>query len=92
MLKQWRLSVFGVVQGVCLRMNVRVKARLLNLSGYVRNMPDGSVEIRAQGQEADLRRLQRWLMAHPGAAQISRILKREESPEAGQFADFQIMY
>ena len=46
------MQVLGMVQGVGFRFFVRSKADALGLTGYVRNMPDGSVEVRAEGPKS----------------------------------------
>jgi len=45
------------VQGVGFRAFVRRKALMLGLTGYAKNMPDGSVEVVAQGEETAIERL-----------------------------------
>lgn len=47
----------GAVQGVGFRATARRFAERLKLVGYVRNLPDGSVELLAQGPEKDLKLL-----------------------------------
>ena len=48
---------YGRVQFVGFRYTAKLLAVKLNLSGWVRNMPDGSVLLEAQGRTADLRQL-----------------------------------
>ena len=52
-------TVAGRVQGVGFRYFVARSARGLGLSGYVRNLPDGTVEVAAAGSRAALERWQR---------------------------------
>jgi len=52
-----RIRVTGWVQGVGFRAFVRRKALMLGLTGYAKNMPDGSVEVVAQGEETAIERL-----------------------------------
>ena len=54
---RWRVQFYGKVQYVGFRYTARLLAAKLNLSGWVRNMPDGSVLLEAQGRTADLRQL-----------------------------------
>ena len=56
-----RIRVTGVVQGVGFRAYVRGHAMMLGLAGYAKNMPDGSVEVVAQGQERSIEELIRTL-------------------------------
>lgn len=49
-----------MVQGVSFRYYSRRKARELNLSGFVKNKPDGTVKIVAEGEEKDLKELIEW--------------------------------
>ena len=43
-----RTIVRGIVQGVAFRHHTKVRARELGLAGWVRNLPDGSVEVTAE--------------------------------------------
>ena len=48
---------YGRVQGVGFRYHAKYRARLLGLTGWVRNCYDGSVEMEVQGQQSDIHRL-----------------------------------
>ena len=65
--------VRGRVQGVGFRWHVRETARSLGLSGWVRNRPDGAVEIAAEGSEQSLQRLQGELQKGPPGAVVSSV-------------------
>ncbi len=49
MIKTVQIIVSGKVQGVCYRASAQKIARQLQIDGWVKNLPDGRVEIRAQG-------------------------------------------
>ena len=63
-MKRVHLIISGIVQGVGFRHNARRKARLMNLTGYCRNLPNASVEIEAQGTTEELESFIHW--AHHG--------------------------
>ena len=65
--------VVGRVQGVGFRYWTRSTAERLGLSGSVRNLPDGSVEVRAAGSAQSLRRLEEALREGPPAAHVARV-------------------
>lgn len=65
--------VFGRVQGVGFRQWTRRTAERLGLVGTVRNLPDGSVEVRALGPSAVLRELETALQRGPLAARVDRV-------------------
>ena len=60
MQKQAILKIYGKVQGVFFRDFSRRKAKELNLSGWVKNEPDGTVQIIAEGEEKGLKELFEW--------------------------------
>lgn len=65
--------VEGRVQGVWFRESTRRQAVPLGISGYARNMPDGSVEVLACGEPEAIDRLADWLQHGPPMASVSRV-------------------
>jgi len=65
--------VSGLVQGVAFRYHTRVFARELGVRGWVKNLPDGRVEVWAEGARADVERLVAWLRHGPPSAQVSGV-------------------
>ncbi len=89
-LKQLQLHVRGRVQGVYFRASTQREARRLGLSGWVRNRPDGSVEILAEGEELSIRELHGWAQKGPSAARVDRVDTRWRG-FTGEFPDFRIV-
>jgi acylphosphatase len=82
----------GRVQGVYFRYFVRNAARNLGLTGYVRNLASGdAVEVKAEGQKAQLDRLLEQLRAGPPGAWVKRV-EIEWSGYSGRFDSFSIRY
>jgi acylphosphatase len=67
------LEVSGRVQGVGFRWFVVEEARRLRLSGWVRNRPDGKVEIAASGNADALARLESAVTSGPPGAQVQKV-------------------
>jgi acylphosphatase len=84
-------NIRGRVQGVFFRDFVRIHAGRLGLSGYVRNLPDGSVEVRAEGDRADLEKLLEHLKKGPPAARVEEV-RVEWSASAGKYLGFDVRY
>ncbi|WP_168583578.1 acylphosphatase [Gephyromycinifex aptenodytis] len=59
------IFVSGTVQGVGFRWWTRARALELGLVGFARNLPDGRVEVLAQGERADVERLEELLREKP---------------------------
>lgn len=68
-----RAVVSGRVQGVWYRESCRREAVALGITGEVRNTPDGSVEIEAQGTRAAVDALLRWAQVGPPAARVTQL-------------------
>ncbi len=78
----------GRVQGVGFRYRVATIAKRLPVTGYVRNLPDGSVEVIVEGVEADIEDLLEQIRSGMGSA----ITREQQHPQAatGEFAGFSI--
>jgi acylphosphatase len=89
-LKQVQLFVRGRVQGVFFRASTQREAKRLGLTGWVKNRPDGGVEILAEGEEDGLKELIGWANRGPTAARVERVDVRWRS-FVGDFFDFRIV-
>jgi acylphosphatase len=69
----YRYLVTGRVQGVGYRYFVLREAERLGLAGFARNLPDGSVEVVAEGAEEVLGQLEARLRAGPSFASVARV-------------------
>jgi acylphosphatase len=85
------LRVYGRVQRVGFRRYVLDLAQDLNLSGYVKNLSDGSVEIFVQGEEEKLSKFLESIKQPPPPAKI-REIKEEETSEKTEIKEFRIVY
>ena len=75
--------VTGRVQGVGFRRYVARWARRLALAGWVRNEPDGSVRLVAEGDRAALDRLTRLLWGGPPTADVEAV-QGDRGPTEGE--------
>jgi acylphosphatase len=73
-----RLLVKGQVQSVGFRWFVKNNARALAITGWVRNLTDGSVEIKAQGAPAALAELSQLIQAGNSRCQVDELLELHE--------------
>jgi acylphosphatase len=78
-----RFLVRGRVQGVGFRWFVEREAHLLRITGWVRNNPDGSVEVLAIGTRDQLTGLRSRLLEGPRAARIDDVEESGVEPIAG---------
>jgi acylphosphatase len=86
-----RVRVEGLVQGVGYRYFVLREARTIGVSGYVRNMPDGTVEAVASGPAGAVDRFVGRLRIGPSSALVSRV-GVEEIEGAGPFDGFDVRF
>lgn len=68
-----RFLVEGRVQGVMFRATTRVEALRLGLNGWARNLPDGRVEVVAEGMAESLDALERFLHVGPVLAEVQAV-------------------
>jgi acylphosphatase len=66
--------VLGKVQGVFYRNETRKKALSLNITGWVKNNDDGSVELIACGEKENIDKLIDWLWQGPKRANVTNVL------------------
>lgn len=77
--------VHGKVQGVWFRESTRRLAAELGLAGHAINLPDGTVEVIAKGEETAMEKLAAWLLQGPPMARVDRLEQSdcEEEVAAG---------
>ncbi|MFP4367599.1 MAG: acylphosphatase [Bacteroidales bacterium] len=76
-MKRLKMKITGRVQGVAFRHYAQTKASQNGVKGYVKNMPDGSVEIEAEGDEKALDGFVSWCHQGPDAARVEDIKVQE---------------
>lgn len=85
------LRITGRVQGVRYRKTTFEKAKAYGLKGFVRNEPDGSVYVVAEGERTGLDKLIDWCRQGPPASMVSEIAFLPADPNEA-FLDFNIRY
>lgn len=87
-----RCWVHGIVQGVGFRYSTQREALQLGITGYARNMDDGSVEVVACGDAKQVEKLMVWLKAGgPRSARVDRVLTEPHQP-GREYENFSIRY
>ena len=86
-----RAIVRGMVQGVNFRYYTQERARQLRLTGWVRNLADGSVEMLAEGPRAALNSLLEFLRHGPPAASVTEV-RETWLAATGEFNHFEIRF
>jgi acylphosphatase len=86
-----RLHITGRVQGVWYRGATEAEARRLGVDGWVRNLPDGSVEAIVQGEPAAVRALVDWCREGPPGARVAAVVEAAE-PIGDDLAGFRIRH
>ncbi|MGK4581448.1 acylphosphatase [Kitasatospora sp. HPMI-4] len=76
-----RVIVSGQVQGVFFRDTCRQVAQRHGVAGWVRNLPDGTVEAVFEGPPAAVAQLLRWAHHGPESAVVNGVRQHEEAPE-----------
>ena len=85
--KTLHLVIHGRVQGVYFRQSMLEEAERLGVSGWVRNLPDRSVEAMVQGEADAVDAIVRWAQRGPMMASVERV---EASPGSGSYDGFEI--
>lgn len=85
-----RFNIYGRVQGVGFRAGTLRKADALGLEGWVRNHPQGHVEVLACGRNNSLDELAEWLHSGPPAARVARVESGNATDEHTPAQGFEI--
>jgi acylphosphatase len=86
------LKIYGIVQGVFFRATTQDQVRKIGgITGFVKNLPDGSVELVAEGEKDKLEQLLDWAKHGPASAQVEKIDEKWEEYR-GEFVGFEIRY
>ena len=91
MKRAFRAIIHGIVQGVAFRYYTQQQADGRNLTGFVRNLPNGTVEVFAQGDEQDLNALESWLDKGPPSARVEHVDLTWCEPEE-KYSSFNISF
>jgi acylphosphatase len=80
MTESLRFTISGRVQGVGFRAATWQVAQTLGINGWVRNLPDGRVEVLAAGDAAQLEQLAAWLAHGPPGARVAAVERDAGTP------------
>lgn len=83
--------VSGRVQGVFFRHETRLRALRYNVTGWVRNLPDGRVEAIFEGEKENVEAMIEFCRKGPPGAVVENVEVIWENP-TGEFKDFRIRY
>ena len=78
MLKQlWKIQIKGRVQGVYYRGSTKAKADELGLCGWVKNLPNGDVQVEVEGSPEQLQHFLKWCQSGPPMARVEQVEQTE---------------
>lgn len=77
-MKHLNIKIYGLVQGVFFRTSAKEEADSLELTGFAKNMPDGSVYIEAEGEENNLNKFLKWCNTDPSMARVEKVIATED--------------
>ena len=80
-MKSYHLSIKGRVQRVFYRESAKREANRLGVTGWVKNKPDGSVELLACGTEDTVQKLVEWCKTGPPLAKVTEVTVTEVEPQ-----------
>jgi acylphosphatase len=89
-MRRIHLWISGKVQGVAFRQDTRRTALSLNLTGWVKNLPDGRVEALFEGVDDSVDAMLTWCSKGSPLAHVLHVDIQEKSYQ-GEFSDFRIL-
>ncbi len=78
MRRSYQISVKGRVQRVGYRFNAQAMAHKLDLTGFAKNLNDGSVLIHAEGEEEQINKYIEWCYVGPRWAEVTEVNAEEQ--------------
>jgi acylphosphatase len=89
-MRRIHVRISGKVQGVAFRHDTRRTALSLNLTGWVKNLPDGRVEAVFEGENDSIDAMRAWCSKGPPLAHVLHVDTQEKNYK-GEFSDFRIL-
>lgn len=86
-----KVIVKGIVQGVNFRYYSQRQAAKFNITGWVKNLPDGSVAAVLEGDEQDVEAMVQWCRRGPPSAQVTELIAQPEEYR-GEFSSFSVKF
>jgi acylphosphatase len=86
-MKRVHVLVHGMVQGVGYRYTMRMVARETGVTGWVRNLPDGSVEAEVEGSQEQIDEVLAWMTQGPPGAQVDTAMVTDADPTGSEGFD-----
>ncbi len=88
---RYKVIVKGIVQGVNFRYYTQRQAMRIGITGWVRNLPDGSVAGVFEGEEQDVEAMVQWCRQGPPSAEVAELIAQPEEYR-GEFSSFSIKF
>ncbi|MBU1031463.1 acylphosphatase [Patescibacteria group bacterium] len=88
MKKHLNIKISGLVQGIFFRASAKEQADRLEITGFAKNQPDGSVYIEAEGNEENLDKFIKWCHTGPSMAQVEKVELSEKPLKS--FKEFEV--
>jgi acylphosphatase len=86
-----KVIVKGIVQGVNFRYYSQRQAAKFNITGWVKNLPDGAVAAVFEGDEQDVEAMVQWCRRGPPSAHVTELIAQPEEYR-GEFSSFSVKF
>ena len=91
MIKKVKIKMFGRVQGVWFRESAKKKAHELEINGWIRNEPDGTVYAEVEGEDEKIEKFIEWCQEGPELSKVEKV-EIEEVGNLKGYKDFEVRY
>ncbi len=88
---QIKVKISGIVQGVFFRLETQKAANQFGVRGYVKNLPNGSVEAVFQGKRNQIDKILTWCHHGPDASRVDHV-QQEAFVQTSTFESFEVQY